>query len=139
MLKPPRRLSVALKISLSVTLLSLLGFALIVGYGAFEHIRQARAQGMREAELQAELKARWVEERLRAALDTSRELATTYESLKRSQVSDRDMLARLLLNALEQRTAFQGIWSVWEPNALDGRDASWKDKPMHDGSGRFAP
>ena len=27
---------------------------------------------MREAELQAELKARWVEERLRAALDTSR-------------------------------------------------------------------
>ena len=45
MLKPPRRLSVALKISLSVTLLSLLGFALIVGYGAFEHIRQARAQG----------------------------------------------------------------------------------------------
>ena len=26
-----------------------------------------------------------------------------------------------------------------EPNALDGRDASWKDKPMHDGSGRFAP
>ena len=69
MLKPPRRLSVALKISLSVTLLSLLGFALIVGYGAFEHIRQARAQGMREAELQAELKARWVEERLRAALE----------------------------------------------------------------------
>lgn len=63
----PRTLSVALKISLTVTLLSLLGFTLIVGYGAFEHIRQARSQGLREAELQAELKARWVEERLRAA------------------------------------------------------------------------
>ena len=135
----PRTLSVSLKISLMVTLLSLLGFTLIVGYGAFEHIRQARSQGLREAELQAELKARWVEERLRAALDTSRELATTYESLKRSQISDRDMLARLLLNTLEQRTAFQGIWSVWEANALEGRDSQWKNQPMHDASGRFVP
>ena len=73
----PRTLSVSLKISLMVTLLSLLGFTLIVGYGAFEHIRQARSQGLREAELQAELKARRVEERLRAALDNSHELATT--------------------------------------------------------------
>ena len=135
----PRTLSVSLKISLMVTLLSLLGFTLIVGYGAFEHIRQARSQGLREAELQAELKARWVEERPRAALDTSRELATTYESLKRSQISDRDMLARLLLNTLEQRTAFQGIWSVWEANALEGRDSQWKNQPMHDASGRFVP
>ena len=32
-----------------------------------------------------------------------------------------------------------GVWTVWEPDALDGRDAMFAGAPGHDQSGRFVP
>ena len=39
------------------------------------------------------------------------------------------MPARLLLNALEQRTAFQGIWSVWSPTPWTAATPAGKTNP----------
>ena len=32
-----------------------------------------------------------------------------------------------------------GVWTVWEPNALDGRDRLYAGTSGHDMSGRFVP
>jgi methyl-accepting chemotaxis protein len=32
-----------------------------------------------------------------------------------------------------------GVWTIWEPNALDGLDAQYANTPFHDASGRFIP
>ena len=40
---------------------------------------------------------------------------------------------------LEQNELLIGIWTGWEANAFDGRDADFAGKPGHDASGRFIP
>ena len=32
---------------------------------------------------------------------------------------------------------FDGLWTVWEPNALDNRDSEFANTKGHDGTGRF--
>ena len=40
---------------------------------------------------------------------------------------------------VQQNTGIFGFWTVWEPNAFDGRDKDWVNKPGHDATGRFVP
>src|SRR5690606_10843983 len=40
---------------------------------------------------------------------------------------------------LEQNPQTLGIWTAWEPDAWDGRDAEFAGKDGHDRFGRFAP
>ncbi len=41
-------------------------------------------------------------------------------------------------SALDTSPLF-GLWTVWEPNAFDGQDASYKNSLGHDETGRFLP
>jgi DNA-binding CsgD family transcriptional regulator len=45
----------------------------------------------------------------------------------------------VLRETLSQNPEYLGVWSVWEPNALDGRDCDFANAPGHDGTGRFIP
>jgi methyl-accepting chemotaxis protein len=40
---------------------------------------------------------------------------------------------------VQQSPGIFGFWTVWEPNAFDGRDKDWVNKPGHDTTGRFVP
>ena len=67
------------------------------------------------------------------------QLATLFAGLKALAVVDRDLHGRILRQALEANLRYLGVWAVWEPDALDGRDAEFVHAPGHDGSGRFLP
>lgn len=51
----------------------------------------------------------------------------------------RTFYSNMMHRMLETTPHAMAIWSVWEPNAVDGLDASYADKPGHDHSGRFIP
>lgn len=48
-----------------------------------------------------------------------------------------------IVNALEQaikgNNMLSGIWTCWEPNALDGKDRQFANTKLHDSTGRFIP
>jgi DNA-binding CsgD family transcriptional regulator len=54
-------------------------------------------------------------------------------------ISDRRLFDEILRETLAQNPHYLGVWTVWEPNALDGRDKDFANAPHHDGTGRFIP
>ena len=82
------------------------------------------------------------------ALDAARTMAHTFEVGKKPgpdgkpvlQIG-RDQLNAILLNVLEKNPEFNGTYSCWEPNALDGRDSEFATGKDGNNSvtGRFTP
>jgi DNA-binding CsgD family transcriptional regulator len=75
----------------------------------------------------------------RPNLHTARLLAGVFASLKEMGVTDRRIFDGILRSALEENPAYLGVWTVWEPNALDGRDAEFANTKGHDATGRYVP
>jgi DNA-binding CsgD family transcriptional regulator len=69
----------------------------------------------------------------------ARLLADTLAMLKRLGVSDRPVFDGILRTTLESHPRYLGVWSVWEPNALDGRDRDFVNREGHDDTGRYIP
>jgi methyl-accepting chemotaxis protein len=80
-----------------------------------------------------------VQVKIEVAMDAARTLAQSFEGMKNQGVPPRDMLDGILKRILEQNPWFMAAWTVWEPNALDGRDYDYADAVGHDASGRYAP
>ncbi len=53
----------------------------------------------------------------------------------------RDAINSILLNVLQNNELFNGTYTAWEPDALDGDDAAFKGhrESGHDATGRFIP
>ncbi|MBF0211643.1 MAG: methyl-accepting chemotaxis protein [Desulfamplus sp.] len=79
-----------------------------------------------------------IENEISSALYIARSLSYSFTGLKMQQdVPDRLMLIGMMRQILEASPQFLGIWTVWEPNALDGKDADYVGKEGHDATGRF--
>lgn len=72
-------------------------------------------------------------------ISTARALAETFATMRELGISDRRMFDDILRETLAQNPQYLGVWSVWEPNALDGRDRDFANAPGHDGTGRYVP
>jgi DNA-binding CsgD family transcriptional regulator len=73
------------------------------------------------------------------ALNRAGHLALVFSSLKTLGLTDRDLLNEIMHRVLLADCRLLGVWTVWEPNALDGRDRFYAGTPGHDASGRFVP
>lgn len=75
------------------------------------------------------------------ATDTAiaKELATSLGSLKAMNMTDRSVMSDILRVTLERHPHFWGVWTIWEPNALDGRDRDFVNHAGHDATGRYVP
>ena len=56
---------------------------------------------------------------------------------KLTGVADRRVGDALLRKVVEENPDLLGIWTVWEPNAFDGKDASFVNTPASDATGRY--
>ena len=74
-----------------------------------------------------------------ATVSTARVLAQTFAAMRALGITDRRLFDEILRETLAQNPQYLGVWSVWEPNALDGRDEDFANAPHHDGTGRFIP
>jgi len=75
---------------------------------------------------------------LEVPLDEIRVLAWAVNDLDRVvAVEERRNMVNFLLENFIKQSAFLGIWAIYEPNALDGRDAQFANTPGSDETGRF--
>ncbi|MBC3372369.1 methyl-accepting chemotaxis protein [Pseudomonas sp. SWRI92] len=99
---------------------------------------------IREIQNLAESRANAIQAKLQNALDAARTMANTFAASKASQsplVMGREQINTVLLGVLKDNPDFNGTYSCWEPDALDGQDLAFR--ATQDGSnpstGRFTP
>lgn len=74
--------------------------------------------------------------RLETAMTAARTLAQALAGLQQAG-PDRALADAQLRQMLVDSPDFLGVWMMWEPDAFDGRDAAFRNRPGHDASGRF--
>jgi len=99
----------------------------------------AKEEGFDKVEEMAYRYGNEVKAEIEKPLDTARTLAETFEAMRASSVPDRNVMNSILRNVLEKDQSFNGVWTLWEPNALDGKDSEYAGMPGYDETGRFLP
>ncbi|MDR2662597.1 MAG: methyl-accepting chemotaxis protein [Treponema sp.] len=67
-----------------------------------------------------------------------RTLAQSMESYEEIEVRERRFFYNLLLGQIaRENPELASVWTIWEPNALDGLDAEYANTPGTDATGRF--
>ena len=75
-----------------------------------------------------------------APIASAREIAQIYQGKDSFPVDTRrDIFSQILKSAIANNSTFLGIWSVWEPNMLDGLDEKFISVSGSTDIGRFAP
>jgi DNA-binding CsgD family transcriptional regulator len=72
-------------------------------------------------------------------VSTAKALAEAFSAMRALGISERRIFDDILRETLAQNPQYLGVWTVWEPNALDGRDRDFANAPGHDATGRFIP
>ena len=124
-------------ISMSISIFVVLG--VIIGIVGITVRSNTLDQAYSSVELQAKYSSEKVQQKLEFAMDISRTLASSFEGLKKAGDADRANMNAMLKNTLSENPEFLGIWTIWEPNALDENDDIYRNTEGHDGTGRFIP
>jgi methyl-accepting chemotaxis protein len=117
----------------------LIAFALTIGFLTYEATTLQKDVTLKYTEQLARTHASQTAARMEVALDTARAIAHSLRGIKSVNLSNRDATDALLRGVLDGGPGFLGVWTCWEPNAFDGKDADYVGKPGHDATGRFIP
>jgi methyl-accepting chemotaxis protein len=90
-----------------------------------------------EGDLQSSIGAAAVQSKLSEAVADARALRDALLGLKAAGGVDRNAVDSILKGNLETHPEYLSTWSVWEPNALDGKDARFRNSKLSDASGRY--
>lgn len=123
------------------------GVCLVVSFGimivlsAFGARRAAIRDARDIAVKQAESEAFAIQLEIEKPLFAARTLAQALSSQKNAAAGkmDRSQVDGMLKQVLMRNPSFIGVYTLWEPNAYDGRDSEFANKPGHDATGRFIP
>lgn len=75
----------------------------------------------------------------RSHLSVAQTMASSFEMAKTGGNLTREEVNIMLQNVLADQPNAVDVWTVWEPNALDGLDAQSIGRPDSDDTGRFVP
>ncbi len=122
---------------ITVTVSLFLVSGLFISWMGSSAIKEAKLLALETAEHNAYK----VKDFINPIMDQAKALAGVYEAaIKNDQMLSRDTFDRFQLGILERESTFLGIWTVFEPNALDGKDKEFQNSNKHhDESGRYEP
>jgi len=76
---------------------------------------------------------------LESAVENAQTLSEIQAAMKLDGRQDRALVSHIIKTVVEANPQFLGAWTIWEPNAFDGQDGSYVQRPGHDATGRFIP
>ncbi|MFZ1985735.1 MAG: methyl-accepting chemotaxis protein [Desulfatitalea sp.] len=139
MLDKIRSLGLRPKMAAWILLVAILALAAAIAYLGFQARNTARKQAEEAAKEVARHWASVVQADMQVAMDTARTLAQAMEGMKNRGVPPRQMVNGMLRNVLEEYPNFVAVWTCWEPNTFDDRDADFTNAYGHDKTGRYIP
>jgi methyl-accepting chemotaxis protein len=136
--------SIQIKIVLWAGLCLLLVAVGIIAYAAFAERAAMLESAQKEATAAAQSEAAAVKAEIEVGLDAARTLAQQFAGLVVARqagagVPSRDQVNAMLRQVLASNPSFLGVYTLWEPDAFDGRDAAYANTEGHDATGRFIP
>jgi methyl-accepting chemotaxis protein len=132
-------LSLTAKLSIAATALCVLCVLVTSAVLGWRTAASARDQADQMASLAADDAADKVAAELGHSFSAVKTLADTMRGMKAAGLPpSREQLDAMSRQVLELHPEFIGTYSIWEPNALDGRDAEFVNKgPGYDATGRY--
>lgn len=134
------RLSIAQKMIVSLGLLVTLSFGSLVS----AHLMKVYHLNLRESELLAQTQSMTYIEPFSRSLGQSinaiDKLEATMSQMRRDRKQDREFIVEMLQETLRANPQLLGVYTLWEPDAFDGRDKQYRNRNSYDdGTGRFLP
>lgn len=80
-----------------------------------------------------------VQNEIDSTMGIARTLAHNFEIMKATRETNRATVDAILKDVLEDNEYYLAAWTIWEPNAFDGKDQSFKNTAGTDQSGRLIP
>ncbi|MQB09911.1 methyl-accepting chemotaxis protein [Agrobacterium sp. ICMP 6402] len=108
----------------------------VLFYRSYEDTRVNSLERMRQI---AHAEALTAEKNIGGTLHIVNSLGSVLETMKQSGDADRGKANQLIRNMLAGNPEVLGLWTGWEPNAFDGKDADFVNTEGHDATGRFVP
>ncbi|MBO0129868.1 methyl-accepting chemotaxis protein [Agrobacterium burrii] len=108
----------------------------VLFYRSYEDTRVNSLERMRQI---AHAEALTAEKNIGGTLHIVNSLGSVLETMKQSGDADRSKANQLIRNMLAGNPEVLGLWTGWEPNAFDGKDADFVNTEGHDATGRFVP
>ena len=142
------------KLSLNVKILASLITAMVVGLAATAHLISSRSAATTEAlavEAGEQLSygiAAEIQRDMNSAVELTETLRDAFIGLQQQGIKERQAYLSILEQAMKSNPHYVGVWTAWEPNAFDGRDAEFVNvdgsatfplAKVHDATGRFIP
>lgn len=125
---------------LSICTVAFIAFAVTIIFVAVKASDMAKTEAFEQVDQMAYRYSGVVKAELEVAMNAARTTANLFEGVKTSvDVPERSQLNGMLKQLLERNPNFIGVWTCWEPNALDGKDKEFAGKEGHDDTGRFIP
>lgn len=114
---------------------------ILITYSSVETRKRALDDAQQIAAEAARNYAGKVKAELETGLSEARALAYSFSAVKADDNIDlsRTDVNSMLKTFLEKRPDFLGVYTGWEPDAFDGEDTLFADRPGHDETGRFIP
>ncbi|WDP92168.1 MAG: HAMP domain-containing protein [Desulfobacter sp.] len=126
------------KLLLSVCSLLFISLAISISVITINTFKATKAQALEKTFIMTEKFRNQIQIQMDTALDTARNTALALAGFKHhGNMPGRAELNQMLKNVLEGNPELMGLWTVWEPNALDGRDEEFKGTQAHDDTGRY--
>ncbi|ADQ84794.1 methyl-accepting chemotaxis protein [Methylovorus sp. MP688] len=132
-------MSIRLKIALIVTVVAMIGFTVTIATIINQSIEVEKKTALKLVDESALVGREQAQEILDRAVVTARANARTMLAMKATHQESRAAVDNLLANSLRQNPDLVGAWTLWEPNAFDGKDKDFVNAAGHDATGRYIP
>lgn len=115
--------------------------SILISAGSILYISNSilEKQAIELSEKVADRNAIYVKSSFEEAFTIARDLSVSLKALQSANTPDRNLANQILKDVLAKHEELIGIWTAWEPDAFDGADSTWANKPNHDATGRFVP
>jgi methyl-accepting chemotaxis protein len=130
-------LSLRAKTMLVVSAVVAAGFAICIAVVTTRSGDAERTQTIQYVEQLARTNSTSIGNQMDSTLETMSNVALALVAMKTHGVADRKAADELLKSVLAAHASYLGIGTVWEPNAFDGKDASFANTPETDKTGRY--
>jgi methyl-accepting chemotaxis protein len=100
--------------------------------------KNAKQTAIELANSKAQFAAAKVSTYLQTSLLKARDLSTTFLTLRSNGNKNRADYLALMRKTLVENPNLLAVWVMWEPNMLDGNDASFVGNPIFDEKGQFS-
>jgi len=128
------------RILLFIGLPVVLTFVLVIVLATTSFVTREKENAAELVDYLASTYAQEIKADLDVAMDAVRTIAQIFENYESLSANERRNSFNFILKSiLERNEGFLGVWTCWEPNALDGLDTQFANKDWYDATGRFVP